>query len=99
MEGFFQMDHIVSLTVRTASSNTKGGIRLWSMDGTENMFLAINISVVWDQGQSYTTSASKMGTVMVPTWSVKALTIASLPEFEMMNQSFPKTIIFAWESS
>ena len=29
----------------------------------------------------------------------KSIKIASLPDLEMMNQSFLKTIIFAWESS
>ena len=43
MEGSFKCIIAVSFTVRPASRKMKGGILLWSMDGTEMIFLAINI--------------------------------------------------------
>ena len=43
MDVSFKWIVAVSFTVRPASLKMKGGIRLWSMDGTESIFLATNI--------------------------------------------------------
>ena len=43
MEGSFKYITAVSFYLISYSRKMKGGIRLWSMDGTERMFLAVDI--------------------------------------------------------
>jgi hypothetical protein len=62
-----------------------GGIKLFSIDGICNAFLAMRMYVFIENGQSYAIAASTIGTLCTcPASGEKAFTSACLPEYDII---------------